>query len=709
MTATTKNTTLQVEGMTCASCAMNVNRFLEKKGLREIDVNFSTGEVRFVQADPEVPMEDIRAGLDKLGYKVIEQEGQGPFWTLERKLLLCAIFTLPLLLSHLLMMAGVGVLQDPWVQFLLCLPVYLLGVGHFGRTSYTALKSGSAHMDLLIFIGSTAAFIYSLAGIVLKESNYLFFETSATIFTLVLLGNWMEKRAVRQTTSAIRELSQLQVTWARKIMPSGTLITVEAEEVLPGDWLQVNEGDKIPVDGIVMSGHAAVDESILTGESLPVEKAKGDQVLCGSMAASGELTIAATGTTRESVLNQMIELVKSAQQNKPAIQRLSDRISGVFVPLVLLIAIVTFLLSRFAIGISAQQAIMNSIAVLVISCPCAMGLATPTAVMVGMGRLARNGILVKGAATLEVFANIQTLVFDKTGTLTTGKFKIKDIRHYGDMAPQDVNGIILKMERKSSHPIARSLAMEIEQGGEIQFNEKSTRISGIREQKGLGISALDESGSLLRLGSRKFAAPFLPETESATLFLSRNEELLATIEIADELKPEAARVVDYLIKKKIKPVILSGDTLQKTAAVARQLNVADYHAQQLPADKVDKIKMMSAESMVAMVGDGVNDAPALASATIGVSLSDASQIAMQSAQIILLHGSLERLPRAIAISQATLNTIRQNLFWAFSYNIVAIPLAALGFLNPMLGALFMAFSDLVVIGNSVRLRYKKIA
>ncbi|MEY3367825.1 MAG: cadmium-translocating P-type ATPase [Bacteroidota bacterium] len=694
--------------MTCASCAMNVNKFLEKKGLREIDVNFSTGEVRFSQADPEVPLDDIRTGLDKLGYKVLEPESKGPFWTLERKLLLCATFTFPLLFSHLLMMAGVALLQEPWVQLLLCLPVYTVGVGHFGKTSYNALKSGSAHMDLLIFIGSTAAFIYSLTGVVLKEPNYLFFETSATIFTLVLLGNWMEKRAVQQTTSAIRELSQLQVTWARKIMPSGTLVTVEAEEVLPGDWLQVNEGDKIPVDGVVLSGHAAVDESLLTGESLPVEKGKDDQVLGGSLAVSGALTMAATGTTRESVLNQMIELVKSAQQNKPAIQRLSDRISGIFVPVVLLIAIATFAVSYFAFGIAAQQAIMNSIAVLVISCPCAMGLATPTAVMVGVGRLARNGILVKGAATMEVFSNIKTLVFDKTGTLTSGNFRIRDIRYSGNLVPEDINGIILKMERKSSHPIAKSLAREIEQGGQIEYNEKSTKISGIREEKGQGITAMDESGRSLRLGSRRFAAPFLPETEKATLFLSRGEEVLAAIEIADELKPEAARVIDYVKRKKIKPVILSGDTLEKTAAVANELNIAEYHAQQLPSDKLNKIKAMSEGGMVAMVGDGINDAPALASATVGVSLSDASQVAMQSAQIILLHGSLDRLPRAIAISQATLRTIRQNLFWAFSYNIVAIPLAALGFLNPMLGAFFMAFSDLVVIGNSVRLRFRKI-
>ncbi len=701
-----KNTIeLKVDGMSCASCAANITTFLEKKGLKEIDVNFSTGEVRFAQNGADVPVEDIREGINKLGYKV-EGDDKKPFWTLERRLIVSAIFTLPLLLAHLLMMADIHILHDPWVQFAICLPVYLIGFFYFGKTSLNAVRNGTTHMDVLIFIGSTAAFVYSVIGAVLNEPNYIFFETSAMIITLVLLGNYLEKRAVKQTTTAIEDLTRLQVDWARKIMPSGTVVTIEADEVLPGDWLQVNEGDKIPVDGVVLEGHADVDEAMLTGESLPAGKTKNEQVIGGSIIVSGNLTIAATSTTRETVLSQMIELVKSAQQNKPQIQRLADRISAVFVPVVLIIAALTFLVSSFIIGISMQQAMLNSIAVLVISCPCAMGLATPTAVMVGVGRLAKNGILVKGGATVEVFSKIKNFVFDKTGTLTTGDFKIKNISYHVDNQ-EEINSLILKMERRSSHPIAQSLVKEFEEGSRFRTNGAATKILKVQELKGQGLTAEDDEGNTYRLGARRFAAPFLSEGD-APLYFSKNETLLATIEIEDDVKKETASVMDYLRTEGKTPVILSGDREAKTADVARQLHIEKFYAQQLPSEKLDIIDRLSAEAPTAMIGDGINDAPALAKATLGISLSNASQAAMQSAQIILLNGNLDRLPRALAISNATVQTIKQNLFWAFAYNIVAIPIAALGFLNPMWGALFMAFSDVVVIGNSIRLKGRKV-
>ena len=701
-----KNVTeIQVEGMSCASCAANVTTFLKKKGLQEVDVNFTTGEVRFSQGEVEIPLPEIKAGINKLGYKVAGED-KNPFWTLERKLVLSAIFTLPLLLAHLLMMAGITFLANPWVQFAICLPVYMIGFFHFGKTSFNALRNGTTHMDVLIFIGSTAAFVYSLIGTTLHEPNYIFYETSAMIITLVLLGNWLENRAVKQTTSAIEDLTRLQVEWARKIMPSGTVVTIEAEEVLPGDWLQVNEGDKVPVDGTVLKGTADVDESMLTGESLPVSKATDDTVIGGSIVTQGHLTIAATATTRDTVLSQMIELVKSAQRNKPGIQRLADRISAIFVPAVLGIAILTFLLSAFVFGIPLQKALLNSIAVLVISCPCAMGLATPTAVMVGVGRLAKNGILVKGGATLEVFSKIKNFVFDKTGTLTTGDFKIKDIRYHAGN-PEEINAMILKMERKSSHPIAHSLVREMEGNSRFHSNGTPVSLTQIKELKGQGITARDNSGHEYRIGARRFAAPFLTEGD-APLYFTKNDMLLATIEIEDDIKKETAAVMDFLREHGKTPVILSGDREAKTEAVARQLHIEKYYAQQLPADKLEVIGRLNAEAPTAMIGDGINDAPALAKATIGVSLSNASQVAMQSAQIILLNGNLDRLPTALKISGATLLTIKQNLFWAFAYNIVAIPVAALGFLNPMWGALFMALSDVVVIGNSIRLKTRKI-
>ncbi|MEZ4960613.1 MAG: cation-translocating P-type ATPase [Saprospiraceae bacterium] len=696
---------LKVDGMDCASCAANITTFLERKGLKDVHVNFSTGEVRFAQHGNEVPMVDIKSGIQKLGYRVIGDDKE-PFWTLDKKLIFSAIFTLPLLLSHFFMMAGIPFLENPWLQFAICLPVYAIGFFHFGKTSLGAIRNGTTHMDVLIFIGSTAAFVYSIIGAVLKEPNYIFFETSAMIITLVLLGNWLEKRAVKQTTSAIGDLTKLQVEWARKIMPSGTVVSIEAEKILPGDWLQVNEGDKIPVDGTVLKGTAGVDESMLTGESLPASKQKDDPVIGGSIVQSGNLTIAATATTRDTVLSQMIELVKSAQQNKPDIQRLADRISAIFVPAVLGISVLTFLLSYFAVGIPLQNALLNSIAVLVISCPCAMGLATPTAVMVGVGRLAKKGILVKGAHTLEIFSNIKNFVFDKTGTLTTGNFRIKDITYFGQNK-EEINSLMLKMERHSSHPIAHSLVKEFEEGKRFSVNGTLTKLSKIKEEKGQGVSAHDGEGNTFRIGTKNFAAPHSNET-AAPLFFSKNDTLLATIDIEDDLKTETASVMDFLKKEGKTPIILSGDKQEKTADVARQLHIEQYYAEQMPADKLRIIERLDKEAPTAMVGDGINDAPALAKATIGVSLSNASQVAMQSAQVILLNGSLGRLQDALKISSATLQTIKQNLFWAFAYNIVAIPIAALGFLNPMWGALFMALSDVVVIGNSIRLKSRKL-
>jgi len=722
--------------MDCASCASNITKFLEKKGLEKVNVNFSSGEVVFEQPKDEVPLDLVTEGINKLGYHVV-QDNQTPFWTLDKKLIFCAIFTLPLLGSHLLMMAGVHVLENAWVQFAICLPVYIVGFLHFGKTSLGALRNRSTHMDILIFIGSTAAFVYSTIGAILNEPNYLFFETSATIITLVLLGNWFEKRAVKQTTTAIEDLTKLQVEFAKKIMPSGTVVTIEASEVLPGDWLQVNEGDKIPVDGTVLKGAADVDESMLTGESLPVSRVQDDKVLGGSLVSSGSLTVAATATTRDTTLSQMIELVKSAQINKPDIQRLADRISGIFVPVVLGISVLTFLVSVFFFDIAAQKAMLNAIAVLVISCPCAMGLATPTAVMVGVGRLAKNGVLVKGASTLEIFANIKNFVFDKTGTLTSGDFKIKRINYFSPQSsvqspqsavrsPQSggdansdalitnhqspvtnhqslINATMLKMERHSSHPIAHSLVKELTERGDIG----EAKVSKIKELKGQGISAQDADGNELRLGSQRFAAPNSPQSD-ASLFLSRNGELLASVEIEDDVKPESQQLMDLLRKEGRTPILLSGDRQAKTAQVAQHLGIERYYAEKLPADKLEIVKQLSAEAPTAMIGDGINDAPALAQATLGISLSNASQAAMQSAQIILLHGSLDRLAKALTISNATLQTIKQNLFWAFAYNVVAIPIAAMGFLNPTYGALFMAFSDVVVIGNSIRLKSRKL-
>jgi len=693
----------KVEGMDCSNCAAGITRFLEKKGLEDVYVNFSTKEVRFKQGENPIPEAAIKSGISRLGYTVVEEVPKVPFWTLERKLMVSAVLTFPLLLSHLLMLFDIHIplMHHPLTQLSLSLPVYIIGAFHFGRSALGSLRSRVPNMDVLIFLGATAAFVYSVIGLIIREPDYIFFETAATIITLVLTGNWLEKRAVQQTTSAIGELTSLQSEKARKVMPSGVIVIIDKDDIRIGDIIQINEGDNIPADGLVLSGNAWVDESMLTGESLPVEKAQGRSVIGGALLQSGNLRISVTAVGKNSVLAYMIELVKTAQQQKPDIQRLADQISAIFVPVVVSIALLTFLVGYWVANLPVQQALMNAIAVLVISCPCAMGLATPTAVMVGVGRLAQQGILVKGAQTLELLPKIKHIFFDKTGTLTDGVFHIDTINYFNH-EPAFIKSLIYHLELHSSHPLAQALTRETK-----DYASANTPFTAVEEIRGQGIRALDAEGNVYGIGS----AGMLPNpalASGATIYLLRNETLLAEIFMSDQLKSEARDIIHFFQSMDINPVIMSGDRHDKTARVAAELGVTDFFAAQLPADKLREITHRSESSITAMVGDGINDAPALSAATVGISLSNASSSAIQAAQIVLLNGQLGRLKTAMQISRHTLMTIKQNLFWAFSYNIIAIPLAAFGFLNPMWGAFFMAFSDIVVIGNSIRLKSKKI-
>lgn len=697
--------TLEVSGMDCNNCAMSITRFLERKGLEEVFVNFQTKEVRFREDEKALSLEGVKAGIHKLGFQVIEEEQSPSWWTFERKLFISTLFTIPLLFGHLLMMAGVHVsfLESAWVQFILCLPVYTIGFLHFGNSAFRSLQERVLNMDVLIFTGSTAAFIYSLIGLYLQEPRYIFFETAATIITLVLVGNWMERKAVAKTTTAIEDLTSLKVEMANKVMPSGTIVRIKSEELAIGDVLQVNEGDKVPADGILLEGEVEVDESMLTGESLPVHKQLGDTLIGASLLVAGNMRMEVAAVGKESVLQQMIELVKTAQQDKPDIQRLADRISAIFVPAVLGISVLTFLLGYFAFGFSAQGALMNAIAVLVISCPCAMGLATPTAVMVGVGRMAKQGILVKGGQTIELLSKIKHIVFDKTGTLTTGKFRLKEIQyHSGDQ--KKVHTLIHKLEQRSSHPLAQSLVHAME----ALPNGQSLSLQAIEERKGLGVEAKDEAGNHYQIGSARLLSRPIQASTEHQVYLLQNKEVLASIALEDEIRPAAASTISRLKGLGVQTVILSGDQQGKTASVANALQVDQFEGEQLPEQKLAAIEQLRSKGLTAMVGDGINDAPALAKADVGISLGGASQAAIQSAEIVLLKPKLDKVFEALVISKHTVKTIRQNLFWAFAYNIVAIPIAAAGYLNPMWGALFMAFSDVIVIGNSILLRSKRL-
>jgi Cu+-exporting ATPase len=688
---------LNVKGMHCNNCAISVHNLLEKKGLKNILVDFAGEEVKF-SSDNEDNVPDIIKGIEQLGFKVIDDIAthQPKFYEkVENKFIFCAIFTAPLLLHMILPW---HFLHMPLVQLLLCLPVFIVGCLHFGKSAYGSVKNGLPNMDVLIFVGSTAAFIYSLIGTIENlGQQYQFYETCATIITLVLLGNVFEKRSVTQTTSAVKDLVKIQQVTANRVI-NGSIEVISAKDVLAGDTLLVNQGDKIPVDGDVLSGNASVDESMLTGESLPVEKGKYDKVIGGTIVQHGNIHMMATKVGSHTVLAQIIDLMKKAQAAKPPVQKLGDKVASIFVPAVMLISLLTFVITYFIGHTPAQTALMSAIAVLVISCPCAMGLATPTAVMVGLGRAAKNGILIKGGDTIEAVANTKYVVFDKTGTLTTGKFRINDIKAEAGSNIETIRGIIMAIEERSNHPIAKSLVSELK----ILPQQKLILRKAI-EEKGLGMRAEDVEGNNYFLGTAKVEG-----SSNFNLSLYKNQILLAQIAIDDEIKPDAAALIAQLKKMDITPVLLSGDKKSRCLRVANAIGITDVHSEKLPDEKLAVIDIYKQKGKTIMIGDGINDAPALTQADVGVSMNDASQIAIQSARVILLNTDLQSVVKFLQISKHTLLTIKQNLFWAFAYNVIAIPIAALGFLNPMVGAFAMAFSDVVVIGNSLRLKAKRL-
>jgi len=693
-----KKIKIHVEGMTCANCAAGIKKHLEAKGLENVNVNFSTGEascnIENTQSEKEVAKI-----IKELGYTVITNSKKDGLSKVEKYFYFTLFFTLPLF-SHMFV-GKESFLHQPLIQFLLCLPVYVVGLVYFGKSAWSSLKTGVPNMDVLIFIGSSAAFFYSIYGWILfggthEAHNYLFFETSATIITLVLLGNVLEHKSVQKTTTAIGDLSAIQEVIAKKETP-GKIEEIPFDEIQLNDILIINTGDKIPTDGIILSGDCLIDESMITGESMPVSKKVGDEVIGGTIITDGSIKIKASKIGDDTLLSQIIDLVKNAQNNKPNIQKLGDRVSAVFVPVVISISILTFFIGHYAFEIAVQDAFLRSIAVLVISCPCAMGLATPTAVMVGIGRAAKNGILIKGGDTLEKLATIKNIVFDKTGTLTTGKFEVSEFNIIeGDES--EIKNIIYNIEQHSSHPIAKSLCTA------FKAYNSSLELTDIKEEKGKSISA-KINGDSYEIGSAKITNT----EETHDLYVLKNNKLIATLNISDTLKSNTKEVLTQIKQKGYNITLLSGDKKLKCETIAKSLAIDTVYSEQLPKDKIHKIQQIDAEFPTAMVGDGINDAPALAKATIGISLGNATQVAIQTADVVLLNNeNLDQLPKALSVGKHTLLTIKQNLFWAFAYNLVAIPIAISGLLNPMWGALFMAFSDVIVIGNSIRLGYKKI-
>ena len=697
----------KVEGMDCSNCALTIHKYLEKEGMKNVKVNFASGDVSFEMNGKHIK-EKLSSGIRDLGYEVttlkLQTSKSKPFlYTHLQRFLFCIIFTGPMLIN---MLPGIHIhaLMNPYVQLALTIPVYLVGMLFFGKSAYKSLRNGIPNMNVLIAVGATAAFVYSLYGTLSGQAaNYMFYETAAAIITLVFFGNYLEDASVASTQRALKSLIRSQKVMANMITYDDQhqehIFPVENTGLRVGDLVLIKNGEQVPMDCKILWGEAHINEAIITGESVPVHKKAKDKLIGGSLIQDGTVKAQVTAVGNDTVLSGIINMVKEAQGEKPPVQQLADKISAI-IPAVLAIAAVT-LIANWIILKDFTPALMRSIAVLVIACPCAMGLATPAAIAVGLGRAAKNGILFRDATSLELFKNIKQVVFDKTGTLTTGKFTISNWQLKDTSIDEiEFKRIVYSLEKYSNHPIAKTIINEWKSKNEIRFIK-------IEEVKGQGMIAKDKEGNTYEVGSFKIASS-LTKDETHSVYVLKNKILIGYIDVNDEVRPEAKTVIDYLHAKNIKTILLSGDKLEKSNLLAKQLGIDTVIAEQTPEQKLQKISELNSITPTAMVGDGINDAPALAKATIGISMSDASQIAMQTAQVVLMNHGLKKFPTALGLGKHTYITIKQNLFWAFAYNVVAIPIAAFGLLTPTFGALVMGLSDVVLAINSVRLFVKNV-
>jgi Cu+-exporting ATPase len=721
----------KIEGMSCSTCALTINKYLEKRGLKNIKVSLASGDVSF-DSSGGFDQQSLQKGIQDLGYTVVKEAAPGsapakpPLNKHLRYFLFCLPFTLLLLLHMVTMHPGwmsssnswlihlIGALVQPWSQFVLCLPVFIAGMRFFGRSALKSLLNGLPNMNVLIAIGAIAAFVYSLAGTLMGLGpDYLFYETTASIITIVFLGYYLEDASVQATQRSLNSLAANRKTMANMIafddQHQEVLFPVESDQLRSGDLILIRSGEEVPADARILWGEAGVDESILTGESLPVDKKGKDTLIGGSLLVSGTVKAQVTAAAGDSVLDGIVRMVRQAQGEKPPIQQLADRISAVFVPVVLGLAVLTFV-GNYLYWHEVAPSLMRCIAVLVIACPCAMGLATPAAIAVGLGRGARKGILFRNARHLEAFKDIRQIVLDKTGTLTTGEFSVSQWHLYPDagLTPENFKEIAFSLEKYSTHPIAKSITREWKPAAGGTGGTSALRWQKVEEVKGLGMRGETKEGDIYWAGSYKVAAN-LTSDATHNVYIVCNHRLLGYIDVKDTIRPEAAGVISWLHSKGIHTILLSGDRKQACQEIAATLGIQEVLAEQTPEQKMEQVTRLNNEMPTAMVGDGINDAPALARATIGISMSDASQLAVQTADVVLMNNGLQQLPAALGLGRQTFSTIKGNLFWAFFYNIIAIPVAAFGLLTPALAALVMGLSDVVLAANSLRLYVKKVA
>ncbi|HLS07677.1 heavy metal translocating P-type ATPase [Lentibacillus sp.] len=724
----TEKAEFDVFGMTCAACSNRIEKVLNKQtGIKHANVNLAT-ENAAVEYNPGLMAEaDIIGRIQKLGYDAKVKAGQEnkqsqkekQVKNMKMKLIISAVLSAPLLMTMLVHLFGASVpdiLMNPWFQFALATPVQFIIGRQFYAGAYKNLRNGTANMDVLVALGTSAAYFYSLYEAVKTIGNpgympHLYFETSAILITLILFGKYLEANAKSKTTVALSKLLDLQAKQAR-VVSNGDEIMIPVEDVAVGDRLMVKPGEKFPVDGLVVKGKTSVDESMITGESIPVEKDVQSNVIGSTINKNGTVEMEATKVGKDTALASIVKVVEDAQGSKAPIQRLADVISGYFVPIVVGIAVLTFVIWIVFVQPGAfEPALVASIAVLVIACPCALGLATPTSIMVGTGKSAETGILFKGGEHLERTHQLDAVILDKTGTITKGKPEVTDFTGNNETLK-----LLASAEKGSEHPLAEAIvAYATEQDIAVIDTESFEAIPG------RGIKAT-VAGEQILVGTRKLmnendvpidgaddAMAGYEDDGKTAMLVAVNGAFRGVVAVADTIKETAVEAIRQLHDQGLETIMLTGDNERTAQAIAKQVGIDQVIAQVLPEEKADKVKEIQLQGKkIAMVGDGINDAPALAVADIGIAIGTGTEVAIEAADVTILGGELLLIPKAIGISKATIKNIRQNLFWAFAYNSAGIPIAAAGLLAPWIAGGAMALSSVSVVTNSLRLKRVKI-